>query len=132
MNNLSLTPQDYLFDRPALPGLEPLMGVGKLWETENDYSYLKFLYPDICTKASEYIEDECDRLEYDGSFIFDSYPDKVSLQRLAMKILKKCHEKAPDTYPLESPHIREIIEILLYQEILFRRNRYRNRKRLYL
>ncbi len=47
------------------------------------------------------------------------------------KILKKCNDKSPDTFPMDNKHIRELVEILLYHEILYRRNRYRNRKRLY-
>lgn len=131
MKNFETSPQDYWFGIPAIPLMQPVLGEGKLWELENDYSYLKFLYPDICNKINEFIEDECDRLEYDGSPIFDSYPDKVTLQRLARKILEKCNEKDPGTFPMGDSRIRDLVEILLFHEILFRRNRYRNRKRLY-
>lgn len=131
MNHMELPPQDYWFGQPAIPSMQPVFGAGKLWEMENDYSYLKYLYPDICNPIQELIDEECDQLEYDGSFIFDSYPDKISLQQLAHKILKKCNDKSPDTFSMDNKHIRELVEILLYHEILYRRNRYRNRKRLY-
>ena len=131
MNHMELPPQDYWFGQPAIPSMQPVFGAGKLWEMENDYSYLKYLYPDICNPIQELIDEECDQLEYDGSFIFDTYPDKISLQQLAHKILKKCNDKSPDTFPMDNKHIRELVEILLYHEILYRRNRYRNRKRLY-
>lgn len=131
MKNFEETFQDYWFGQPAVPSMQPVFGAGKLWEMENDYSYLKYLYPDICSKITELVEEECDQLEYDGSFIFDAYPDKISLQQMAAGILKKCNEKDPETFPRDNAHIREMIEIVLYNEILFRRNRYRNRKRLY-
>lgn len=131
MNNFESSPQDYWFELPMSPLMQPVLGEGKLWEIESDYSYLKYLYPDICSKINEFIEDECDRLEYDGSPIFDAYPDKITMQRLALKILKKCNEKDPDTFPMDNTHMRDLVEILLCHEILFRRNRYRNRKRLY-
>lgn len=132
MSNYEISPQDYWFGQPAIPSMQPVFGAAKLWEMENDYSYLKYLYPDICSRINAFIDDECDPLEYEGSFIFDEYPDKTTLQQLAHKILKRCHEDDPDTFPLDDKHIREMIEIVLYNELLFRRNRYRNRKRLYI
>lgn len=132
MNHFEKEFQDYWFGQPLSPALSPVFGAEKLWEMENDYSYLKYLYPKICGKIRENTEDECDRLEYEGSPMFDTYPDKISLQQMAHKILMKCREEDPETFPPDDPHIPEIVEIILYQEILFRRNRYRNRKRLYL
>lgn len=131
MSVLEMPATDYFLGAPVTPFIQPVLGEEKLWELENDNSYLKYLYPDICRTATEFIEDECDRLEYAGSPIFDDYPDKTLLRQLAMKILKKCNQKAPDTFPLEGEHIRDLIEILLSHEILFRRSRYRKRRRLY-
>ena len=131
MNQFEENFQDYWFGQPVTPSLSPVFGAEKLWEMENDYSYLKYLYPNICSKIRDSVEEECDQLEYEGSLMFDTYPDKISLQALAPKILMKCNQKEPDTFPTDNPHIREMTEIILYNEILFRRNRYRNRKRLY-
>ncbi len=33
-----------------------------------DYDYMKSIYPDT--------EEECDRMEYDGSMMYDEYPDR--------------------------------------------------------
>ncbi len=63
--------------------------------------------------------------------MFDTYPDKTALQQIARKIVKKCSQEDPDSFPADNSHIREMAEIILYNEILFRRNRYRYRKRLY-
>lgn len=131
MNHFEGNFQDYWFGQPLSPSLSPVFGAEKLWEMENDYSYLKYLYPNICSKIRENVEDECDQLEYEGSLMFDTFPDKISLQQLARKILMKCSQKDSDTFPADDPHIPELVEIILYHEILFRRNRYRNRKRLY-
>lgn len=123
---------DYWFGQPQIPSMNPAFGTEKLWELENDVSYMKYLYPEICQQMTKCIEDECDRLEYDGSFIFDDYPDKTTLQRLAHSIYHTCHENNPAKFPADQPHIQELAEVLLYHELLFRRNRYRSRKRLYL
>ncbi len=131
MNHFESPIQDYWMGLPATPSMEPLPGVGKLWELEEDYSYLQYLYPDICQKLLDVIHEECDRLEYNGSQMFDMYPDKVSLQFMARKIEKQCRENDPDLFSDDPGHLSELIEILLYHEILYRRNRYRTRKRLY-
>ena len=34
-----------------------------------------------------------------------------------------CSQEDPDTFPMDNSHIREMAEIILYNEILFRRNR---------
>lgn len=131
MNPINKNNSDYWFGLPAIPQMQPYWETQKLWELENDDSYLKYLYPNICNPIQKIIDDECDQLEYDGSFIFDSYPDKISLQQLAHKIYKACQTEFPDRFPSDDIHMLELIEILLYHEIIYRRNRYRNRKRLY-
>ncbi len=131
MNYFEQPFRDYRPEQPATPTLPPLFGAEKLWEMENDYSYLKYLYPDKCGRIRDLVEEECDRLEYEGSLMFDLYPDKIQLQRLARKILMTCNREDPEAYPADSEHLRELTEIILYHEVLFRRNRYRSRKRLY-
>lgn len=125
---------DFLFhfEKTAVPSMEPLRGAKKLWEMEEDNSYLKYLYPGITKQLMEFVEDTCDKMEYEGSLMFDLYPDKTSLQILAAGIEKEFQKKYPDTYAQEKPSLRDIIEVLLFHEIMYRRNRYRNHKRLYL
>ena len=49
-------------------------------ELEADNSYLKYLYPKITRQISEFVEEECDKMEYEGSLMFDVFPDKIALQ----------------------------------------------------
>ena len=44
-----------------------------------DLEYMKSLYPDLPKRILPYVEEECDRMEYTGSVIFDVYPDKLQL-----------------------------------------------------
>ena len=61
---------DY-FPGPALiPGMSPILGAGKLMEFEDDIQYMKQLYPGMCKKILQNIEERCDRLEYEGSMLF--------------------------------------------------------------
>ncbi len=118
---------DY-FPGPALiPGMTPILGAGKLMEFEDDIQYMKQLYPGMCKKILQNIEERCDRLEYEGSVLFDSYPDKVTLERMAKEILDASQEEAA-----ASDDLLAVTTILLYQEIIYRRTRYRSRKRLYM
>ncbi len=122
----------FYFDHPAVPAFPPALGSAKLWELEADNSYLKYLYPQITRQISGFVEEECDRMEYDGSLMFDEYPDKTSLQNMAGDIMIKFKEKYPNAYSNQDDLLRDMIEVVLFHEIMYRRNRYRNHKRLYL
>ncbi|MGO5052882.1 hypothetical protein ACTQ6A_10240 [Lachnospiraceae bacterium LCP25S3_G4] len=108
-----------------------------------DYEYMKSMYPDMAKKILPYVEDECERLEYDNSMIFDEYPDKLMLKMLCRRIYRKVIEK--DVMELETimesqsscsngqcNWLNELIEVLVYQELCKRRcNRRRGRRRYY-
>lgn len=115
-----------------LPTYPPASGVAKLWEMETDNTYLKYLYPKITRQISEFVEDECDKMEYEGSLMFDLFPDKTALQIMAVGITEEFRKKYPDAYSGENKLLRDMIEVVLFHEIMYRRNRYRNHKRLYL
>lgn len=115
-----------------LPTYPPASGTAKLWEMETDNTYLKYLYPRITRQISEFVEEECDKMEYEGSLMFDLFPDKTALQIMAAGITTEFKKKYPDAYPDESKLLRDMIEVVLFHEIMYRRNRYRNHKRLYL
>ncbi len=83
---------------------------------QKDYEYMKSLYPETAKKLLPYIEEECDRLEYTCSMIYDEYPDKVQLHILAKHIFEKFpHNEKEENY------IFDFIEIMLYHEIYKRR-----------
>ena len=50
---------------------------------------MKELYPKEVKKIQEYVEDECDKLEYDGSLMFDERPDQLMLKRVCDRIYDK-------------------------------------------
>ena len=95
------------------------------------------------------VEDECDQMEYDGSMMFDEYPDKVMFERIKNRIYDKVQEKYPveeeddrdqamvmqqevrRRYPPRKNWLGDIIEVLLYQEMYRRRCRRRSCRRRY-
>jgi hypothetical protein len=51
-----------------------------------DYEYMKSLYPSIAKKILPYVEEECDRMEYHNSMIFDEFPDKLQLRLMCKRV----------------------------------------------
>ena len=94
-----------------------------------DYEYMKSLYPDTAKKVLPYVEEECDRNEYPCSMIYDEYPDRLSLRLMRNRIFDKVvsQEKMdPQDW------LRNLIEVMLYQELFKRRSDdRRNRRKFY-
>ena len=93
--------------------------------SRRDREYLQSIYPDAAKKILPYIEKECDRYEYHGSMIYDEYPDRLQLFLMAGRIFKEfCSkekwEKEEQDEKFSGP-MKDITEILLYQEIMKRR-----------
>lgn len=108
--------------RPPLPYFMSYpymeMNVGNS-EGDKDREYFRQMYPQIVKRYIRVIIEVLDRLDIKESYIYDEYPDKVSLDRLAETIL--------GLIPLENKVPREtqrnIVKVLLYEEVVRRRNR---------
>lgn len=117
----------------AYPNIE-YMNEDKLCKRDREYMYS--IYPNIAKKIMPYIEEECDRLEYDTSLIYDAYPDKLMLRLMCGRIYQVAYpmisKKGEYTSEADQRWIREIIEVLVYQELCLRRqNKRSQRKRWY-
>ena len=55
-------------------------------EYERDMRKLKDMYPKEVRSIQTMVEDECDKMEYEGSLMFDEYPDKVMLNQIVNRI----------------------------------------------
>lgn len=106
--------------RPALPYyvVYPYTTKEENNTLETDRDYFRQLYPQIVKKYIRVIVDVLDRMDVKEAYIYDEYPDKITLERLSEIIL--------NLIPLENNVPREtqdnIIKILLYEEVLKRRN----------
>ncbi len=60
-----------------------------------DYDYMKSIYPDTAKRVLPYMEEECDRMEYDGSMMYDEYPDRLQLRLMCRRIYDKAEKKRP-------------------------------------
>lgn len=109
------------------------------YEQDMDIVNIKRLYPGTVRSLEPYITEECDKLDYEGSLMFDEIPDKVSVERIVDHIYERSN---PDDEPeLEASYMRgrrrrhdnrrDIITIILLNEFLNRRRRHRYRRRYY-
>ena len=114
-----------------------------------DFEYMKSLYPDIPKRILPYIEEECDRMEYEGSMIYDEYPDRLLLYLMAGRIYDRMKEGEKKEIAMEiekeqvetqelkrkkkdrEETLMDLVQILLYQEIVQRRCRHRRNCRHY-
>ena len=97
-------------------------------EYERDMELMKELYPRETRQILEVVEEECDKMEYEGSMMFDEYPDKLQLRMMCRRIYDKAEKEE------ENPGewLNELIQVMAFQELCQRRCEHRHyRKKLY-
>lgn len=92
-----------------------------------DYDYVKSLYPGTAKRLIPYIEQECDRLAFDGSMMYDEYPDPLQLRMMCRRIYDRAaeEEEAPGEW------LKDLIQVMTYQELCRRRQEHRSMRRKY-
>lgn len=126
-------------------------------EYERDMERMKELYPRNVKSILEIVEEECDKMEYEGSLMFDEYPDRMMLERLVDKIYDKVkndnrnqetqmeveqYQRRPSGPPPFGPppfgpppfgpprnDLRDLIGVILNNEMYKRRCRHRRCRR---
>lgn len=97
-------------------------------KTRRDYDYMRSLYPETAQRVLPFVEEECDRLEYDGSMMYDEYPDRLQLRLMCRRI----YEQVKDGEENPGKWLQELVEVLAYQELCRRRCEHREfRRRFY-
>lgn len=103
-----------------------------------DFEYLKSMYPKIPKRILPYVEEECDRMEYENSMVYDMYPDKLQLKLMCARVCDNvrryehiCREDGGDTEAEdadtaenakpEMQNLRDLVEVMLFQELYKRR-----------
>ena len=112
-------------------------------ENERDRERLKSMYPENAREIMPFVEEECDRMEYEGSMMFDEYPDKRMLSRVSARIFDQVKEnyeivegrdqdeamamnvETRRRYPPGKNWLRDLVDVMLYEEIYRRRCRRR-------
>lgn len=89
-----------------------------------DYAYMKSLYPKLAKELLPLVEEECQRMAYAGSMIYDEYPDWLQLRLLCRRISKKAEEMGQI-----GEQIEEMVQVLVYHELYYQRAQYRKEKK---
>ena len=129
---------DYYRPFPNYPGYQPNRNWDQISEDRvlEDLEYLQQMYPTYAKRYQVRVRDILNRMDYDGSMIYDQYPDKWQIDRLVQSIITilKNEERGMNSQQLdemEDPKwmwIQELVTVLLYYEILTRRQRRENRR----
>lgn len=125
-------------------------------KSEDDIEFMKGMYPRASRLVLQSIEEECDKLEYEGSCMFDEYPDRTNISRIILRIYENVKDmsfKENDSkvseveikefcYDRYCPYNRcidccddgspnwlcQMIQTMFFQEMINRRRRYRYRR----
>lgn len=81
-----------------------------------DLEYLQQMYPADVKHCQRRIAEVLDKADYEGSMIYDEYPDSCSLRALADSIFTIMKNEE------ENPPSEDMIQVLLFNEIYKRRH----------
>lgn len=81
-----------------------------------DLEYLQQMYPAEVKRCQHRIAEVLDKADYEGSMIYDEYPDSCSLRALAGSIYTVLKNEE------ENPPSEDMIQVLLFNEIYKRRH----------
>ena len=111
-------------------GMYPEKESGMFWfprnheEHERDKKRIRNLYPEAAKRLAPYVEEMCDRLEYEGGVLYDEYPDQLRL-RLACRDICRQVQMEDDAEDV----MMDICQILLYHEMYLRRCKRREQRK---
>lgn len=112
---------------------------------QRDFEYMKSMYPETAKRLLPYIEDECDRMAYEGSVVYDEYPDQLQMRMICRRIYDRVkdtdateqmqmemQERAGSRRRRRDDWLFDMIQIMVYQELFRRRCDHRKcRKKIY-
>ena len=97
-----------------------------------DLEYLQQMYPAEAKRYQKMIAGILDKLDYEGSMIYDEYPDRWQLYELAQDILERIRREEESKNPYkEIPKEKwewasDLVQIILFYEVYKRRHNNHN------
>ena len=91
-----------------------------------DLEYLQQMYPSQAKKYQKMIAETLDHIDYEGSMIYDEYPDKWQIYRLTQMIVEKIRKSDEENADMDEDRLTEFVQILLFYEIYRKRHTNRN------
>lgn len=89
-------PEHMLYEPAFHPGRPFYMQAERLGDEKSmlqDLDYLKRMYPDVVRGYMDQISQVLDKLDYEGSMIYDEYPDYYQLKRLSRTVVDMIRRK---------------------------------------
>lgn len=100
---------------------------GRKNDDSRDMIYMRKMYPDTMVEIQSVVDDECDKMEYDGSLMFDEYPDRLMLKNLHSKVCERVHDECACTKQCNDTRmVDDTVSVMLCNEMCRRRCRRRN------
>lgn len=84
-----------------------------------DIMYMRRMYPKEMNRIQRVVDEVCDSMEYDGSMMYDEYPDRVMMSGLCRRV---CDKAQTDN---NNSDIHDIVCVMLCNEMCRRRNKRR-------
>ena len=91
-----------------------------------DLEYLQQMYPAQAKKYQKIIVETLEHIDYEGSMIYDEYPDKWQIYRLTQMIMDKINKSEGESSDMDSKNMAEFTQVLLFYEIYRKRHTNRN------
>lgn len=118
------------FNRRVMPFFMTYPGAGERNSRDSmrDLEYLQQMYPREVKRYQMRVSEMLDRMDYDGSMIYDEYPDRFGVERMAASMMDVIKREEMMKYPDKQfgdekwEGLQELIFVLLNNEIYKRRN----------
>lgn len=103
------------------------------WEQNRDMQLMKSYYSERAARIQELAEQECDQMEYEGSRMYDEYPDPWMMRQICGRIRERLSEEEGEltASQREDESLSDLIGVLLYHEMYRRRCRRRKCRRFF-
>lgn len=82
-----------------------------------DMQKLKDMYPKEVRDIQELVEEECDKMEYDGSLMFDETPDRLMLRQIMDRIYDAVSGKSGNIRDFEAEQYERYEEDMQAEEL---------------
>lgn len=121
-------PLPFFMSYPGYAGMNQPQTLLREKELLQDLEYLQQTYPGEVKRYQRRVAETLDRFDYEGSMIYDEYPDKYSLQRLTsaiVGIMQKEEQKLPEeerTTGEKWKWLEDMLQVLVCNEVYKRRH----------
>lgn len=88
-----------------------------------DFEQMKSMLPKRAARVQAYVEDACDRMEYEGSPMYDEVPDRRMIEKNVEMISMEILNREGELFSRDS--LGDVVQLLLCRELCRRRGKRR-------